>query len=72
MTQETNNGIGIILAQRLTGMLTGAPDTTYETMSTIVHGELLDVARMMGEGGASAVLPDGTTLSVSFKPASQH
>lgn len=71
MTQETNNGIGIILAQRLTGMLTGAPDTTHETMSSIVYGELMNVARML-EHADWVELPDGTTLTVSYKPDSQH
>lgn len=65
----TTDGIGIILAQRLTGMLTGAPDTTRETISAIVYGELMNVARML-EHADWVELPDGTTLTVSFKPKS--
>lgn len=67
---KSDSGIGIILAQRLTGMLTGAPDTNYETMSAIVYGELGSIASMLDHADFIE-LPGGTTLKVSFRPTAK-
>ena len=59
----------ILIAQRLTSMLAGAPDTNYATVADIVYGELLALSNSLRDGSLSAVeLPDGTVLSASFTP----
>ena len=59
----------ILIAQQLTSVLAGAPDTNYATVADIVYGELLALSNSLRDGSLSAViLPDGTVLSASFTP----